>query len=307
MSLDPTIRQRIETLLAANPVVLFMKGTRRAPQCGFSAAAVGCLDDVLDDYATFDVLGDPDLRQGIKEFGQWPTIPQLYVGGELVGGADLVQSMYASGELFTLLGKPPPDRSPPAITISGAAAERIKAALADSGDDALFLVIDNGFHPRFEFRPQGEHDIVAMADGLEVRFDPASAKRARGASIDWTTTPHGEGLAIHLPEAPPTVKALDVHALAERIRDDNVTVIDVRGADERARASFTDAEVLDGDSYERLAALPKDTPLAFLCHHGERSREAAEHFRELGFRDVANVTGGIDAWAREVDAAVGRY
>lgn len=307
MSLDPATRQRIEDLLATNPVVLFMKGTRRAPQCGFSAAAVGCLDDVLEDYATVDVLGDPELRQGIKEFGQWPTIPQLYVDGELIGGADLVQSMYASGELHARLGRAAPDRSPPEITISDAAVQRVHAALADTGGDALFLVVDAHFQPRFEFRPAAPHDIVARANGLEIHFDPASAKRARGASIDWTSTPHGEGLAIHLPEAPPAVKALDVHALAERIRAGKVTVIDVRGADERARAPFAGAEVLDGDSYERLAALSKDSPLAFLCHHGERSHEAAKHFRELGFRDVANVTGGIDAWAREVDPEMPRY
>jgi monothiol glutaredoxin len=104
MSDSATTRSRIESLLAANRVVLFMKGTPAAPSCGFSAATVERLDDLLDDYASVDVLADADIRQGIKEYGDWPTIPQLYVGGELIGGADIVQQMYASGELHRVLG-----------------------------------------------------------------------------------------------------------------------------------------------------------------------------------------------------------
>ena len=99
MSLNPATHARIETLLAEHRVVLFMKGTRHAPQCGFSAATSERLNSLLDDYATVDVLADEEIRAGIKEFGNWPTIPQLYVAGDLVGGADIVQSMYDSGEL----------------------------------------------------------------------------------------------------------------------------------------------------------------------------------------------------------------
>ena len=91
MSLDPALRARIDALLAANKVVLFMKGEPRAPQCGFSAKAAGALASIgLDDYAHVDVLSDPEIREGIKAYGHWPTIPQLYVGGELVGGRDII-------------------------------------------------------------------------------------------------------------------------------------------------------------------------------------------------------------------------
>ena len=93
MSLDPALRSRIDTLLQQNPVVLFMKGTPDAPRCGFSAATVGVLNELLPDYASVDVLADADIREGIKIYGNWPTIPQLYVKGELIGGADIVQSM----------------------------------------------------------------------------------------------------------------------------------------------------------------------------------------------------------------------
>lgn len=307
MSLTPATRVRIETLLAENRVVLFMKGNRQAPQCGFSAAATDRLNALLDDYATVDVLADEEIRAGIKEFGNWPTIPQLYIDGELVGGADIVQSMFDSGELHGALGVAAPDRTPPAITISDAAAAKVSAALADSGDAKLFLVVDGRFQPQFQLRESGANDIVVVANGLEIRFDVASAARARGATIDWTSTPHGEGLAIFLPEAPEALKSLDVHALKRRLDAGDITVIDVRPAADRALAAFPGADILEPESHARLTSLPKDTPLAFVCHHGNASRNAAEHFRDHGFTNLWNVEGGIDAWAVEIDPSVPRY
>jgi monothiol glutaredoxin len=307
MSLSESTRARIDDLLAKNRVVLFMKGRRGAPQCGFSAAATDRLDALLDDYATVDVLADDEIRQGIKEYGNWPTIPQLYVDQELVGGADIVQSMFDSGELHRVLGVPEPDRTPPEITISDAAVAAIRNALSDADGLKLFLVVDGNFQPQFQLREASGHEISVVANGLEISFDVASAQRARGASIDWTKTPHGEGLAIHLPLAPPAVKPLDVQTLQRRLAAGDITVIDVRAPQERSLAPFARAEILDSATHERLAALPKDTPLAFLCHLGNSSRRAAEHFREHGFRDVYNVEGGIDAWAREIDSNVPRY
>jgi monothiol glutaredoxin len=104
MSLDSATRQRIEEMIASNDVVLFMKGNREAPQCGFSSTVVGILDSLIADYATADVLSDSAVREGIKEYSQWPTIPQLYVRGEFLGGCDIVQELAASGELAQSLG-----------------------------------------------------------------------------------------------------------------------------------------------------------------------------------------------------------
>ena len=308
MPLAPATRARIEDLLGSHRVVLFMKGTRDAPQCGFSAATTDRLNALLEDYATVNVLADEEIRQGIKEYGNWPTIPQLYVDSELVGGADIVQSMFDSGELHRVLGVAEPDRTPPAITVSNAAVAAIRQALAGAEDGTkLFLVVDGHFQPQFQLREPSGNEISVNANGLEIAFDLASAQRARGASIDWTKTPHGEGLAIHLPMAPAAVKSLDVHALKRRLDAGDITVIDVRPPQDRARAPFARAEILDAESHARLASLPKDTPLAFLCHHGNSSRGAAEHFREHGFKDVYNIEGGIDAWSQEIDAAVPRY
>ena len=103
MSLDDATRQRIQSIIDSSPVVLFMKGDRRMPQCGFSARVVQILDSMLPEYATVNVLTDPEVREGIKEYSAWPTIPQLYVRGEFVGGCDIVTEMYQSGELGGLL------------------------------------------------------------------------------------------------------------------------------------------------------------------------------------------------------------
>ena len=94
---------RIRDEIGKNDVLLFMKGTPVFPQCGFSAAVVDVLSQLGVKFHGINILVDPDMRQGIKEFSQWPTIPQLYVKGEFVGGCDIVREMFQSGELKTLL------------------------------------------------------------------------------------------------------------------------------------------------------------------------------------------------------------
>jgi len=94
---------RIESLVKAKPVVLFMKGTQLFPQCGFSSRAIAILDRIGAEYETVDVLQDQEIRQGIKQYSDWPTIPQLYVHGEFVGGSDIMMEMYESGELKQLV------------------------------------------------------------------------------------------------------------------------------------------------------------------------------------------------------------
>ena len=97
------VLSRIETDVRANPVVLYMKGSPVFPQCGFSAQVVQVLSELGVKFQSYDVLADDDLRQGIKEYSNWPTIPQLYVQGEFVGGCDIISEMYLSGELAELL------------------------------------------------------------------------------------------------------------------------------------------------------------------------------------------------------------
>lgn len=97
--MESAVQQRIETLITSTPVVVFMKGSKLMPQCGFSNNVVQILNSLAVPFESIDVLSDPEIRQGIKEFSDWPTIPQVYVNGEFIGGSDILIELYNSGEL----------------------------------------------------------------------------------------------------------------------------------------------------------------------------------------------------------------
>jgi monothiol glutaredoxin len=100
------LRQRITDTIAKDRVMLFMKGSPQMPQCGFSAAVVGMLKELGAKYGSYNILADPELREGLKEYSSWPTYPQLYVDGKLIGGADIVRDLHSKGELAKLVGAP---------------------------------------------------------------------------------------------------------------------------------------------------------------------------------------------------------
>jgi monothiol glutaredoxin len=311
MSLDSATRQRIEEMIASNDVVLFMKGNREAPQCGFSSTVVGILDGLVADYATTDVLSDSAVREGIKEFSQWPTVPQLYVRGEFLGGCDIVQELAASGELAQSLGV---DASPPSehpeVSVTPAGAEALRAAARTAPDDAvLHLGVDARFQNKLYFAPLGPNEISVESSGIAIALDPMSAGRANGAIIDVVETPQGSGFRIDNPNAPaaqvkqPGVREIKRQLDAGELRE----FFDVRTPEERAKASIPETRLMTPEEAERISGLPKETPLAFHCHHGGRSQAAAEHYADLGFTNVSNVVGGIEAWSLEVDSEVPRY
>lgn len=101
--MDAAVKEQIQNTVNENRVVLFMKGSRMFPQCGFSAQVVGILKQLNVEFKDVNVLSDAEIRQGIKDFSNWPTIPQLYVGGKFVGGCDIVSELFESGELQTLI------------------------------------------------------------------------------------------------------------------------------------------------------------------------------------------------------------
>jgi len=310
MSLPTAVRARIESLLANNRAVLFMKGQPSRPQCGFSAKASAALQDLEVEFAHVDVLLDPEMREGIKLYGNWPTIPQLYVDGELIGGSDIVLQMADSGELATLFGLPEPDRTAPNITITPAAVEKLKGALSQSPGSVVRLHIDAQFQPNFQFAPLDSNAIAVETAGLRVQFDPASARRADGSTIDWVSDLRGEGLAVENPNAPgaQSVPQINVQSAAQQIAAGTLTLVDVRPPEERTLASVqVPFETFDGDNRTRLENLPKDTRLAFMCHGGGRASRATQAFRQLGFSRVYNLSGGILAWAEQVDHSVPKY
>lgn len=308
MSISEQTRARIEQYLDSDRVVLFMKGTPQQPQCGFSATTSGILNGLVPSYTPVNVLEDQDIREGIKVYGDWPTIPQLYVDKELVGGCDIVTAMYNSGELHDLLGLEQPDRTPPEVTITDDAAANIKQAMQGHDNMALHFSIDAGWQSQFMLQPPGGHEIQVESNGITLLMDLNTAQRARGAVIDWVDSIQGTGLKIDLPAAPPPVKALNVQALKQKLDEgETLHLYDVRSAEDRAKASLPQAVPLDQQALQAIAELDKDAPLVFICHHGNSSMGAAEHFRKQGYTNVSNVVGGIDAWSLQVDPSVPQY
>ncbi len=198
MAPEDPIQQQLATLVESAPVVLFMKGSPRAPQCGFSARVCEILDDLLDDYKTVDVLSNGDVREGIKEFSSWPTIPQLYVAGEFVGGCDIIVEMAGSGELHGALGMQLPDVAQPAITISDQAAEVFRdAPVAEGG--AIRLSISRAFQYELGISNKSEHDFSVESNGVTLLIDRLSAARANGLEIDYVNAGPESGFRMANP------------------------------------------------------------------------------------------------------------
>ena len=154
-------KTRIDDTVKSNDVVLYMKGTKDMPQCGFSSRVAGVLNFMGVEFTDINVLADPDIRQGIKDYADWPTIPQLYIGGELVGGCDIVLNMLNSGELHEHLGLDAPDRTPPDITITPAAAEKIGEAMQGHEGMALHFQVDANWDAQFNLAPPQGGEIAS--------------------------------------------------------------------------------------------------------------------------------------------------
>ena len=305
--LNEKVRDQIQSKIDGHEIVLFMKGHRRMPQCGFSAQVVQILDSLVPEYDTVNVLADGDIRQGIKEFSDWPTIPQLYVKGQFVGGCDIVVQMYENGELFTLLGKDRPTIDPPEIKVTDAAVQALKAPLAEQGGMAIRLMVDANFRPAMDLDAKKPLDVAVEASGVPFIMDAGTASRSNGLSIDFVPGDQG-GFKIDNPNAPAKVKPIAPEDVQAKIAaGEKFEFIDVRTPEEASIGRIEAARLLDADYEKALMAMDKDTPLVFHCHHGGRSQTAAEAFAQRGFRNVHNMVGGIDAWALHVDNTVPRY
>lgn len=304
---DTATHEKIEETIQGDEVVLFMKGRRRMPQCGFSAQVVGILDQMLEDYTTVNVLTDPEVRQGIKAFSNWPTIPQLYVRGKFVGGCDIITEMFEQGELQTILGVEVQEVVAPSLTVTDGAAAALKEAMQGEGGEAVRLSIDARFRPTLGLDGVGPLDLTVEANGIKIVVDRGTASRSDGLSIDFVDGPQG-GFRIENPNEPAKVRQLSpTEAKAKLDAGDIEVFVDVRTPEEAVTARIPGARLLDDGFRAELLDMPKDTPILFQCHHGGRSQAAAEHFLGQGFTQVFNLAGGIDGWSQEVDSSVPRY
>lgn len=308
-AIESAIRTRIEEVISSDRVVLFMKGSRHFPQCGFSATVTQILNKLVPEYKTVNVLTDPDIREGIKAYSEWPTIPQLYVDGKFVGGCDIVRELFQNGELQGMLGVAQPAAAatpskPPTLSVSPAAQKAIRDA---KGNDpgTLRLEVSADFEHALSIDEPSPGDFQVDAGGITVLVDAQSAARAQGVHIDYDAS--GAGFKVDNPNEGPKVRQLSPAALKAMMDEKKpFELFDVRTPQEQQRATLG-ARLLDDAAVAYIEGLDKGTPLVFHCHHGGRSQAAAERFLRQGFREVYNLSGGIDAWSASVDPSVPRY
>ena len=299
---------RINDLIQSSPVVLFMKGDKQMPQCGFSARAIEALVSTGVDFETVNVLADPEIRQGIKEYSDWPTIPQLYINQEFIGGSDIVTQMHGSGELHELLGVTFTPPTPPTIVLTDAFVSAIKAAMENAPGGGLpRLQISPRFEYGFGMSQEAPGDFHVESNGLTILVDPSTAERSDGLRLDFKDGDHG-GIVIDNPNEPATVGRLDVHSYkAMREMNPDHHLFDVRTAEEWGTARIDGATLLDDAGIAKLQDLDKDATIVLYCHHGIRSMQAANQLLSQGFKNLYNLDGGIEAWSLHVDPTVPRY
>ena len=307
--MTPEFKDRIDTLLSENRIVLFMKGEKGQPACGFSFRVVPMLNQFPIDYATVNVLADGEVRSSMKEYSSWPTFPQLYVESELIGGCDIVTQMFQAGELGEVLGAQLPQVDPPKITVSDAAAEALKAAKEQMKQEGavgeIFIEIDERFAEDLYLGPADSNSLESVSNGVSIFFSRDSAQRAEGLEIDFQ---ENAGFSLKNPNKPASVQHLSVQDLKQWFSDErDFHLYDVRGENEREIAKIEQAIPFNQQSIQELEDLPKDTTLVFQCHHGMRSMAAAQQVLALGFTDVYNLSGGIHAWSTQIDPAVSVY
>lgn len=314
MSMSPELRQKLDQLVASDAVVLFMKGNRSFPQCGFSASVVNILNTLVPKYTTVNILSDAELRVAMKEYSDWPTFPQLYVAGEFVGGADIVNQMHQSGDLAKKIGSVVPVAAAgkvdgPKVTVTARAAKELTAALADGGPgDVIHITITPQWEHQLDIGPVEATHVTVKSEGVTLQLDPQSAGKAAGLVVDFIESAEGAGFKLDNPNRPAAVRQIGPKDLKGLLDAGKIGAFyDVRTEKERAIASIAGAKLLDDDALNALEQLPKDTVIALHCHHGGRSNAAAEHLLRKGFKNVYNLAGGIEAWSRDVDPKVPRY
>jgi monothiol glutaredoxin len=308
MALDPSTKKKIDDLVASDSVVLFMKGSRSFPQCGFSASVVNILNTMLPKYTTVNILSDADIRTGMKEYSDWPTFPQLFIKGEFVGGADIVRQMHESGDLEKKLGGLVAPTKAPAVTVTPRAAKELSEALKEgTPGDVIHLTITPSWEHQLDIGAKESSHVTVETNGVTVQLDRASAQKAEGVVVDFIEAGGESGFKIDNPNRPPMMKQIDAKGLKAMLDAGKIKLYDVRPEKERSIAKIEKSTILDDSTMASVEAMPKDTALAFYCHHGNRSRAAAEHFVKQGFTNVYNLAGGVEAWSKDVDPSVPRY
>lgn len=306
--MNDNTKQIIEELINKNRIVLFMKGNKERPQCGFSKQVVDVLKKFTNDFKTIDVLQDNTIREEIKTYSSWPTIPQLYVDQEFIGGCDIVLDLLKSDELARTLKVNKASSQPNIKVLKQAVNAFIDASKDCNPGEYIRVEIDAEFQHSLGFDQKHADDFLISVDGAQIIIDPYSSLRANNLEIDFIVEDLESGFAFDNPNAPSLVEEITVQDLKKlKAQDENFLLIDVRPKDEWEKAHISFAKILSEMTPEELSELDKDQTIIFHCHMGGRSLVAAESFKHQGFTNVYNLKGGIDAWSKQVDNNVPTY
>lgn len=216
--------------------------------------------------------------------------------------------MFASGELAQVLGLESPDSTTPRIEVDEAAARIMRNAVKQREGLAIHLRIDAGWQHQLSLAPLTGQELCVSAGDIDLYMDPWSASRADGLQINVEEALQGPQFRFDNPNAPPPVQQMSARDLKARLdAGEALELIDVRGPEERSVAAIAGARAWDEAADRHLESVPAETLIVLHCHKGGRSQQVAEYLRRKGYRNVHNLTGGIDAWSLEVDPQVPRY
>lgn len=307
--MDPRTKEKIESFIKDNKIALFMKGTKEMPQCGFSRQVVNILNGMTSDFATFDVLSDPEVREGIKSYTNWPTIPQLYVNQTFVGGCDIVTDFFENGELARILGLKKAEKEP-LVNITQAACEAFEKALKENDEKYIRVKILANMKHELEFDDRKEDDFCyEFSNNVNLLLDPYSALRAEGLEIDFKADNLQAGFIFENPNAlsasPREMTVQELNTLKDESKD--FLLIDVRPKSEWDTAHISFAKRLEEMTLEEKKSIDKKKMIIFHCHHGGRSLKEASKWSSEGFKNVYNLTGGIDQWSKNIDPSIATY
>jgi len=215
---------------------------------------VQILDQHVPEYQTHDVLASAELRDGIKEYSQWPTIPQLYIDGKFIGGCDIVRDLEASGELEQLLGAEAPPLRAPQVTASAEALAAFKAAMTEGDSDVLHLQISPRFEHDLFFGPIEPGDVETDLGGLKLYVDRSSVARAQGVHIGYIDG-NNAGFKIDNPNQPAQVVPLSVQDAKAMLDRGELVLIDVRPESEGDIARIAAGKTLNEVTVQLIKSL----------------------------------------------------
>lgn len=312
--------EKVKEIVESEPLVVFAKGTKEAPRCGFSARAIDIVKSLGKPFTVVDILADPTIRPALVAFSDFPTSPQLFVKGELVGGSDIVQELYQAGELQRQVyaafgeewtdeaaGEAPFEVTPPAL-------EKLKS-FRESKDEFVrvdITIMGSERNHALSLETKAlPTDLRWTIDGLGFAVDPKIRGEFDKLKIDWVDNNGSQGFAVTdigdppKPAVPATVSPDEALALVEDGKDGDggkVWLVDVREESEWKTGHAAEAILLPMSKFEQQVGevgFGKDDTILLYCASGGRSGMAVEQLRKQGFRKARNL-GGVANWKGEL-------